>query len=111
MYSKDVLALSQTFMSLTPQQSRSFLIGISKDQCDLIRMSAYNLLLNSSIQLSEADREYFKRHSAPLRKLASRRLCLLDKKAILVKRAPLIRRMFKTVSEYIEEEQKKNQDG
>lgn len=111
MYSTELLSLAQIFLSLNKQQSRSFLAGISRGQCNLIRIASYNLLMNSSVQMSDVDRIYLRRHSAAIRKLASRRLCLSDKKDILVKKAPLIRRILQTMSSYITQEQNKLNNG
>ena len=107
MYSEEVLQLAQTFLTLNAQQSRAFLSVISRDQCNLIRMSVYNVLLNTALEITDTDRVYLRKHSYTLRKLASRRFCLSDKKTILTKKVPLIRLVFKLVLQYIESERAK----
>ena len=104
MSSDDIYSFAVVFLDLASRQRSNFLTHISKKHCEFIRQSAYNLLLNSSIDLGAGDREYLRRNSSSIRKLASKRICLGDKRRILAKKARLITRIFQIVIRYIDKQ-------
>ena len=101
MSSGAIYNFATVFLTLAPRQKASFLAHISKTHCEYIRQSAYNLLLNSSIELSSSERAYLRRNSSAIRRLASKRVCVRDKRGILAKKAGLITKIFQIVVGYI----------
>lgn len=91
-------------LSLSHRQLKNFLSSVTRAQCELIRQSSYNLFFNTSIKLEEVDRAYLRRYSKALKQLASKKVCLTDKRGILAKRSSLIKRIMKIVITYIDQE-------
>ncbi len=103
----DVFGFGKTFLSLSPKQKVQFLTSITKDQCELIRQAALNVLINSGLELSDKDRKYFNRHINTLKKLASRRICLDGKRETLPKYKQLVTRVLNLIIEYISQERQR----
>lgn len=98
--------LASQFLALNNFQQDSFLVHITKAQCKVLQNIMYNLLLNGSLQslLSEVDRRYLRRSTRALRGLASRNICLGSKRAMLVKKTPLVRRVMIIILRYIDQQ-------
>ncbi len=101
-----VYDLCVVFILFAKQQRIDFLKNIRNQQCEIIQHVAYNILLNSNLELNIEDRSYLRRHVSSIRKLASSKICMLEKRAILVKKAPVIHRLMKIALNYIEREEK-----
>lgn len=101
-----VYTLATQFLALNRFQQETFLVHISAAQCRIIQNVAYNLLLNTSVQslLSEVDRKYLRRSTSALRTIASRRICVREKRAVLVKKTRLIRRILQISIKYVDQE-------
>jgi hypothetical protein len=95
---KDFLKL---FALTTRSQRLALLRGITKKQCAIIRQLAYNILFNSSIDLSNSERAYLKQNSIEIKQLASRKVSLDRKKDILLRRHLLIKRMALIALKYL----------
>ena len=104
---QDIYDFMTLYLSLTPQQRRPFLVTISRAQCERIRQVFYNVLINKSIEISSEDRQYLLKHNASLRSLASRRYCMTVKKTLLVKKAPMLVRVFRIIHDYIDSERRR----
>ncbi len=98
----DVYNFAKVFLSFSPKQRKDFLTNIKQNQCNLIRSASYNLLLNSEIILSETQRQYLKPRVGRVKKLASKRICLTEKRQVLVKNISLIRKIWGIVIDYID---------
>ncbi len=96
--------LGVIFVEFSKQQRIDFLKNIRPQQCVIIQHVAYNILLNSNIELSTEDRNYLRKHVSSIRKLASEKICLPEKRSILVKKAPTVYRLMKIALSYIERE-------
>lgn len=104
MSANEVYELGVVYLQFSKQQRLDFLASIRTNQCEIIQHVAYNTLLNSHIALTIEDRNYLRKHIGAIRKLASSKICLLEKRVILIKKAPVIHRLMKIAVEYIERE-------
>ena len=91
----------KAFLITTHEQRLAILRNITKSQCAKIRQVAYNLLFKDSLELKSEDRQYLKRHATSVKELASRRVCLARKRAIIVHKHLLIKRIAKIAVEYL----------
>ena len=98
------------FLGLSKVQRKSLLSNITYKQCRLVRQVSLNIIFNKNIQISEEDRAYIKRNKTALKKLASARICLSDKRSILGKKTPLIYKVFKIVVKYLDSIQSEEDD-
>lgn len=97
----DVLDFMKVINITNYEQRLGILRNINKSQCGIIRQVAYNILFNKSIELSDKDKAYMKRHSSSIKTLASRKICLVKKKAVLVSKNLLIKRLAKITIAYL----------
>jgi hypothetical protein len=95
---KDFLKL---FVLTDRSQRLALLNSITRKQCTIIRQLAYNILFNSSIDLSSAERAYLRRHSSSIKQLASKKVCLELKKTILLRKHLLIKRIAVIALKYL----------
>ena len=89
------------FLVTNREQRLGLLHNISREQCDFIRQAAYNILFNSSLTLSDKDRNYFKKHIGAIKRLASKRICLEKRRPILVKHHLVVKRIASIVLKYL----------
>lgn len=89
------------FVVTNREQRLGLLRNISTEQCDLIRQAAYNILFNSSLTLSEKDKNYFKKHIGAIKRLASKRICLEKRRPILVKHHLVVKRIASIALKYL----------
>ncbi len=99
----NVYRLGLSILDFSPQQRRSFLAQIRRNQCEIIRQVATNVLLNSSMILSDSERSYFKKKQGILRQLASKRICMDDKRELLPKYSSVVKQLMKVAVRYINE--------
>ena len=99
------------FLDLSPQQRQSFLSQIRRNQCKHVQQAATNILLNSNIDLSKVDREYFRKKKQALRRLASKSVCLDDKRSLLPKNSGLVRRIMIIIVNYLAKIEKRDAAG
>ena len=92
----------ESFFKLNRRQRQSFLLFMSRSQCETLRSCVFNVLLNARVSISSIDRVYLARYNQVLRILASRKIRVADKRNIIIKRAALIARVLKVVNTYIE---------
>lgn len=97
----DVYEFINSFLGFTPKQRLAVLSDVTAAQCEVIRQVCVNILLNTSITISQEDRGYLNKQLPAIKKLASHNICTSDKKYILSKRGPLITRLFKIALNYI----------
>lgn len=95
------------FLSLAPGQRASFLVHITRDQCEIIRSCAYNLLLNKSIEIAEEDKAYLQKRVYAVRRLASKRFCLRTKRVLLARYSRLVYRLMRIVLRYLDAEEER----
>ena len=103
-HTEKVYNFATGFLSLNNRQRAAFFINVTHSQCKILISCAYNVLLNSSLDISVDDRKYLRRHSSIIRKIASKRICLSDKKHMLVKKASLVSRLLKIVVIYLDKD-------
>lgn len=96
-----VLEFSKLISETTKAQRKAILLNITPKQCDYLRQFFFNLLFNSSIQISQTERNYLNHNLASVRALASRRICLGDKKKVLVNKHLMIKRAVKIIVQYL----------
>ena len=106
----DVYNLAKVFLSFSPKQRKDFLTNIKQNQCNLIRSASYNILLNTDIVLTENQIKYLKPRASRVKRLASKRVCLQDKKSILLKNVSLIKKILSIVVEYIDIQRSKKKE-
>lgn len=95
----------QQFINLPTKVARlHFINQLTAKQCSFIRQVSYNILFNSSMQLSEATRKYFKRNIQKLRLLGSIRICAAKKRTLLKDNHLLLRRMAMLALRYLSTE-------
>ncbi len=99
----NVYRLGLSILDFSPQQRRSFLAQIRRNQCEIIRQVATNVLLNSSMILSDSERSYFKKKQGILRQLASKRICMDDKRELLPKYSSVVKQLMKVAVRYTNE--------
>ncbi len=109
MSSDAVYEFGSVYLQFSKQQRLDFLASIRPKQCEIIQHIAYNTLLNTNIALNIDDRNYLRRHISSIRKLASSKICLIEKRVILIKKSPVIYRLIKIAVDYIESERSKTQ--
>ena len=81
-------------LSITGRAQRiSLLRHISKSQCTHLKGLAHNLMFNSEITLTSEEKKYLTRHSGVIKQIASRRVCLEEKKNLLVDNQRLVKRL------------------
>ncbi len=88
-------------LKVTKGQRIAVLKSLNSRQCSIIRQTAYNILFNSSIELSPEDREFFKSNSVFIKQLASKNICLKNKRGILVGKTKLIERIARIALAYL----------
>ncbi len=110
MSGETVYEFIKTFLTFSQRQRKSFLLAITAKQCDIIRSVCYNLLLNKSIELSDSHRLYLKKRINIIKKLASKRICVGDKKKILARYSGVITYVFRVILSYIILEKEKEKE-
>lgn len=81
-----------------------FIERLTAKQCAFIRQVTYNILFNSSLQLSESARRYFRHNITTLRLLGSIRICATEKRSLLKSKHLLLKRMATEALHYLTEE-------
>ena len=76
---------------------------LSPRDCRFIRQVVYNILFNSSLDIKEKDRIYFRRNIGTLRILASRGINAAEKRLLLGKRHLLLKRLVIAALSYLEQ--------
>jgi hypothetical protein len=99
--SNPLLEFAGVLSSVTDAQRTALLKSVTSRQCQLLREIAFNILFNTSITISEKDKNYFKNSSYFIKLLASKRVCQRDKKKFLLKKRKLIKKLSKTVHKYL----------
>ena len=102
--SDEALDFSFGYMRLNALQREGFLRHLTGKQCRILRNCVFNVIVNTSFNISQTDRKYLKKYMPVLKKIASKRICVGDKREVLVKKNLLIRRVLKIVISYIESE-------
>ena len=97
-----VLDFMKIFLITSHEQRLAILAAITKSQCAILRQVAYNVLFNDSLEISQEDRLYLKRHHTTLKHLASRRICLDTKKAAALRKHLLIKRLAEITVKYLQ---------
>lgn len=95
-----VLHFAGLLESTNKKQRIALLENITQGQCLYIREIAYNLLFNDSLNYTEKTRTYLKNNISQLKILASRKICLAEKKHILVKKQQFVKKIAKIVLDY-----------
>ena len=88
---------------LTLQKPQRLLLidQLTAKECRFIREVSYNILFNSSMQLTENVRRYFRNNIEHLRLLASIRICAADKRTLLRSKHLLLKRMAAEALHYL----------
>ena len=90
------------FSTLPTKVARlQFISQLTPRQCGFIRQVSYNILFNSSMQLPEPTRKYFKWNISKLRLLGSIRICAAEKRSLLNNNHLLLRRMATVALGYL----------
>ena len=92
----------QLIVSTTRNQRLAIFRNITSKQCQIIRQVAYNILINTSLHISQKDRLYLRKSIKLLRLLASRLVDLEAKKEILIDRHLLIKRIATIALQYLQ---------
>ena len=105
--SGEALDFAESYLQLNTKQRESFLAQMTVRQCNILRNCLYNLIMNSSINISQTDRKYLNKRIGIIKTLASKKVCATDKRDILVKKNLLIRRILRILLTYVQEEKAK----
>ena len=98
----EIQSFLRLIVSTTRKQRLALFKNITSKQCHFIRQVAYNILINTSLQISEKDRLYLRRSIGLLKKLASRRIDLEEKKKIVLDRHLLVKRIASIALQYLQ---------
>ena len=90
---EQLLHLCKTIIHLNKKQRITFLANISKNDCKLLQSLAYNILLNSELKIKDKPKVYLNNNITSLRKLASKLVCVGDKRNTLQKKHLLIKKI------------------
>ena len=105
--SSEALDFAEGYLHLNANQRESFLQHMSDKQCHILTNCIYNLIMNSSINISQPDKNYLKKRMGIIRTLASKKICATDKRTRLVRQNLLIRRILKILLAYVRSEKAK----
>ena len=101
-FNRDVIEFLRLLLGTNRVQRLGVLRNITRKQCTILRHLAYNIMFNSSIELSVKDKSYLKHQINSLKILASKKVCLADKKDIFAKKHLLIKRLAQLGLKYLE---------
>ena len=85
--------LCRTIIHLNKKQRVTFLANISKKDCKLLQSLTYNILLNTEVKIEDKTKAYLNNNISSLRKLASKLVCVGDKRNTLQKKQLLIKKI------------------
>ena len=105
--SSEALDFGLNYLGLNSSQRESFLLHLTSKQCLVLRNCSYNLVMNSSIAITQNDKNYLKKQMGIIRQLASKKICTTEKRGLLVKKNLLIRRILRILVDYIQLEKDK----
>ena len=105
--SSEALDFGLNYLGLNNSQRESFLLHLTSKQCLVLRNCSYNLIMNSSIAITQNDKNYLKKQMGIIRQLASKKICTTEKRGLLVKKNLLIRRILRILVDYIQLEKDK----
>ena len=83
-------------------QRKALLRYISRSQCTIVRHLAYNLMFNQNIEITSKDRGYLRRHTEDIKRLASKKTCIGKRKAILLRKHLLVKRLAQLALRYLQ---------
>ena len=84
------------------EQRVAVLKNITKKQCQILRHLAYNIMFNSSFDLTEEDRKYLKKNAKSIKGIASKKVCIDSKKDIFAKKQLLVKKLAQLGLRYLE---------
>jgi len=97
----EIQSFLQLIVTTTKNQRLALFRNITPKQCHIIRQVAYNILINTSIQLTPKDRSYLRNSIDLLKQLASRRVEINEKREILLKRHLLVKKIAAIALQYL----------
>ena len=97
----NIIFLARFIISSKYRIRLEILKNITQQQCKYLRQIFLNILLNSSLELTDRDRAYFRRLLTTIKILASKRVCKKTKLGIFVKNAALVIRACKITVKYL----------
>ena len=83
------------------KQRKAILHTLTWKQCTILRQLAYNVMFNSSITLSDKDRQYLQRHSKVVKVLASKKACTVEKAQFFTTHQSVIYKLAKIGLQYL----------
>jgi hypothetical protein len=98
---KEILFFAKLLSTSTRQTRLAILKNIVSWQCELLRQIFYNIVLNSSIDLSSSEKDYMKKRLTTVKLLASKKVCKKKKSEIFVKNQSLVLKACKIVVKYL----------
>ena len=101
----DIVAFLGIFYTVNRAQRLGIIKHLTSQQCQILREAVYNLLFNSSIQIIDKDRQYFNRRMTVLRMLASKRVCVKEKRNLLVANQALLQKVVSIVINYLDKKE------
>ena len=102
MIDKDrILNFIQLILLSSNIQRKIILKNITKKQCATLRAIIYNVMFNKDIVLKPQDKTYLTRHISDIKYLASKKICLSEKKDIIYKKYLLIKRVIQIANRYL----------
>ena len=96
-----IIAITQSIIRMPQWELIQFLLKISTKSCGLIRQVALNVLLNKEIYISEQDKKYFKKQEWDIKHIASKNICVKDKRKLLPSKYRLIKKLANVVYMYL----------
>ena len=89
----DVKDFLNPFVKTNQEQHLGILRNVTRHQCTYIRHLAYNIMFNTSFELSNKDRSFLRRHSSSIKELSSKKVCIERKKYQLITKHRLIKQL------------------
>ena len=80
--------------------NRHTTIYVTNKQLRLIQNAVFNIFFNNSLQFSDKDKTYFKRHTKYLKLLANKYTSQTEKRDIITSKRPLMKRVSTVVIQY-----------
>ena len=96
-----VLDFARLLASTSKNQRIAILKNITPPQCRIIKQIAYNLIFNTSIKISDLNKKYLNHNLHNLKLLASKRICITQKRHILEKRHLLVKKAAQLIITYL----------
>lgn len=99
--SAEVIYFLRLLTNSKPSFRKILLTNLPQKQCELIRQVALNILLNTSIELSDQDKVYLRSKKKIIQLIASKKVCAAEKRSILKNNQETIKKIATITINYL----------